>query len=88
MEPASAAVVVLDHYPDEEEVEEIAYLHLEDYTDGPAHARVEVIPKAPVWMEVGERDQINAHLRDGGKSCCVVVVYMREGEDEDSEDVD
>lgn len=70
----SAAVMVLDHIPDADEIEELALGHLEEFDADEAHATTEILYSPPPWMELCERDQIAAHLRDGGM--CVLVVYM------------
>lgn len=82
--------MVMDHVPDAEEVSELATFHLEDFPAEEAHATCEIVYTAPVWLELYEQDQMNAHLRDG--AACVLVIYMQEGaleeedEDEDEED--
>ena len=70
----SAAVMVLDHVPDEDEIEELALGHLDEFDAEDAHATTEILYSSPTWMDMCERDQIDAHLRDGG--VCVLVVYM------------
>lgn len=81
-----AAVMVLDYYPDDEEIEDLAYGALEDFTDENASAKTEVVYKAPEWMDIGEQDQINAFVRDGVKGTCVLVIYMSEGDFLDEEE--
>lgn len=79
-----AAVMVLDHVPDDDEIEELAVMHLEDFPAEEAHASCEVLEAAPTWLEAYEQDQMNAFLRDG--AACILVVYMIEGDGEDDED--
>lgn len=76
--------MVLDYVPDEDQIEEFVFTHLDDFPADEASARVEVLYAAPDWMGVADRDQISAHLRDGSK--CVLVIYMYEGTDEDEDD--
>lgn len=83
MADPTAAVMVLDHIPDEEEVEELAYMHLDDYPAEEATARVEIVYEPPTWLNISEQDQMSAHLRDGG--VCILVVYMTEGEPSDDD---
>lgn len=70
----SAAVMVLDHVPDEDELEEYAFAQLEELDDETAEAVVDLRKEAPDWMTLSEQDQINAHMRDG--SACVLVIYI------------
>lgn len=70
--------MVMDHVPDEDEVAELAEMHLEDFPADEAFAKCSIVYQAPDFLCVGERDQINAYLRDG--AVCVLVVYMEEGE--------
>lgn len=81
-----AAVMVLDYYPDDEEIEDLAYGALEDFTDEDASAKTEVVYRAPEWMDISEQDQINAFVRDGVKGTCILVVYMSEEHFEDDMD--
>lgn len=78
----SAAVMVLDHMPDDDEIEDLAYDRLEEFPAEEATATIDIVYKAPEWMSTAEQDQINAHMRDGG--VCIVVVYMSD-EEEDAE---
>lgn len=78
----SAAVMVLDHVPSDQEIEEIAYSHLEEFDADEATATFELVHKAPDWMNICEQDQINAYVRDQPRSI-ILVVYMVEGELED-----
>lgn len=77
--------MVLDHIPNEDEVEELALGHLEDFDAEEAHATIEILQKAPTWMDLCEQDQINAHMRDGG--ACVLVVYMSDDTEDDEVDL-
>lgn len=83
-----AAVVVVDHAPDEEELAELAYSSLEDFEAEDAVASIDVTDHAPAWLTTCEQDQVNAHLRDGRPNARCVIVYMRSGElgDDDPED--
>lgn len=87
-----AAVMVLDHVPDSDEVTELASLHLDEFPAEFAHATVEIVKDPPEWLDVHERDQMGAHLRDGGPDTCILVIYMQEAseeeldEDEDADD--
>lgn len=86
-----AAVLVRDHYPTDDEIDELTHMYLDDYPADYAKATSEVIRKAPDFMATCEQDQINAHLRDGGPRFHVLVVYMQEIEpfdDDDDEDYD
>lgn len=76
--------MVLDHIPDEDEIADYAAAHLEEFPADEAYARCSVMYKAPMFLEVGERDQINAHVRDG--AACILVIYMCEGDGADEED--
>lgn len=80
--------MVLDHYPSEEEVEELTYLHLDNFPADYAEANIEIVRKAPEFLTTCEQDQINAHLRDGGKTYHILVVYMEETEAFDDEEDD
>lgn len=75
----SAAVLVLDHTPSDDEMEDLAYYHLESSDIDEATATFEILTAAPDWMSVCERDQINAHMRDIPGAICFVI-YMMEGE--------
>jgi hypothetical protein len=79
-----AAVVVLDHVPDSEEVADLAAVHLEEFPAEEAFAKCQITYEAPDFLSIGERDQIGAYLRDG--SACVLVIYMSEGSCDDDED--
>lgn len=79
----SAAVMVLDHLPDEDEVEELALMHLEDFDAEEASATADIVYEAPEWLDVSEQDQINAFMRDGAE--CVLVIYMSDEPDEDAD---
>lgn len=83
MAKPTAAVMVLDHVPDREEVAELATLHLEEYPADEASASCEIVYTPPDWLEVYEQDQMAAYLRDG--AACILVIYMREGSIEDDE---
>ena len=77
-----AALIVLDHVPDEDEITDYAEMHLEEFEAEEAHASCEIMYSAPEWLEVHERDQFDAHIRDG--ATCILVIYMMEGcDDED-----
>lgn len=80
--------MVLDHYPDHDEVSELASYHLEDFPADEAHATVDIVHEPPDWLAVHERDQMAAHMRDGGPDCCVVIIYMQEGALEDDFEAD
>lgn len=75
----SATVMVLPHRPNEEEVDEYVYDHLETLDDDEVRATADIQYCAPDWMSISEQDQINAYLRDGG--VCVLVIYVVSGED-------
>ena len=78
----SAAVMVLDEMPSEEDIDEMIHEHLDAYDDEDnVEVSVDIIKKAPEWMDIGEQDQVNAHLRDGG--VCVLVLYITVFEDEE-----
>lgn len=80
--------MVLDHEPDSDEVSELAATHLEDFPAECAHATVELTREPPEWLEVHERDQMGAFLRDGGPDTCILVIYMQEADDDDMESDD
>lgn len=86
MVKAQAAIMVLDHMPDSDEIEDLAEKHLEDYPAEEAYATVELLHEAPDWLSVHEQDQMNAHLRDG--AACILVVYMQEGDGDCEEEED
>ena len=88
MTSSSAAVMVLDHYPSEAEVDELTQFHLEQFDADYAEATAQIVRKAPDFLCTSEQDQINAHIRDGGKNCYVLVVYMEETEPFDTDDED
>lgn len=71
----TAAVMVLDEFPSDEQVDEMIAEHLDafDEDDG-IEVSVDITEKAPDWMDIGEQDQVNAHMRDGG--VCVLVLYI------------
>lgn len=73
----AAALIVLDHEPDQDEVAAYAEYHLENFPADEAVARCELVYEPPAWVNVGEQDQLRAFLRDG--SSCILIVYMREG---------
>lgn len=77
--------MVLDEMPSDEDIDELVNAHLEtlDEDDG-IEISVDITDRAPDWMEIGEQDQVNAHLRDGG--ACVLVLYITELEDGYSDD--
>lgn len=83
----SAAVMVLDEMPSEEDIDEMIDAHLDTFGDDEGiSVSVDITDKAPDWMEIGEQDQVNAHMRDGG--VCVLVLYITVLEDGYSEDDD
>lgn len=82
----SAAVMVLDHYPSDDEVEELTYLHLDNFPTDYATATIEIVKKAPTFLSTCEQDQINAHVRDGGRAMHVLIVYMQESEPFDDDE--
>lgn len=83
----SAAVMVLDEMPSEEDIDDFIAAHLDTLDeDDNVEVSVDVSNKAPDWMDIGEQDQINAHLRDGG--VCVLVLYITVFEDEYTDDDD
>lgn len=80
--------MVLDHVPDAEEVTELASLHLEEFPADDAHASCEIVYEPPKWLDIHERDQMSAFIRDG--AACILVIYMQEGDlemDEDDEEL-
>lgn len=80
----SAAVMVLDEMPTEEDIEELVLAHLDTLDDDEdVSASIDIVYKAPEWMDVCEQDQVNAHLRDGG--ACVLVLYITVGAGEEDE---
>lgn len=71
----SAAVMVLDEIPTDEDIDELVAAHLDALDDDEGvEVSVDITEKAPEWMDIGEQDQVNAHLRDGG--VCVLVLYI------------
>ena len=83
----SAAVMVLDEMPSEEDIDEMIDAHLDTFGDDEGiSVSVDITDKAPDWMEIGEQDQVNAHMRDG--CVCVLVLYITVLEDGYSEDDD
>lgn len=71
----SAAVMVLDEMPSEEQIDEMIEEHVAAFDEEDnIEVSVDVSDKAPDWMDISEQDQINAHLRDGG--VCVLVLYI------------
>jgi hypothetical protein len=86
MTNSSAAVVVLNHYPTEDEVDEITYEHLEKFDADYATAVAQIVRIAPSFMSICEQDQINAFIRDGGPRTHILVVYMEEAEEPDEND--
>ena len=76
----SAAVMVLDEIPTDEDIEELVYAHLDAMDEDNVEATIDIIYTAPDWMSICEQDQINAHLRDGG--ACVLVLYLTIEEDD------
>lgn len=78
-----AAVMVLDHVPDSEELSDLATIHLEDFPSEEAHATCEIVYDPPEWLEVHERDQMSAFLRDG--AACILIIYMQAGRADDLE---
>ena len=78
----SAAIMVLDEMPSEEDIDNFVAEHLEALDDDDSiEISVDVTDRAPDWMDIGEQDQVNAHLRDGG--ACVLVLYITILEDDD-----
>jgi hypothetical protein len=83
----TAAVMVLDEMPTEEDLDELVCAHLDTLDeDDNIEISIDVSTKAPEWMDIGEQDQVNAHMRDGG--VCVVVLYVTILEDGYPEDDD
>lgn len=83
----SAAVMVLDEMPSDEDIDELVNAHLETLDDEDnIEISVDITKRAPEWMDIGEQDQVNAHLRDGG--VCVLVLYITILEDGYSEEDD
>lgn len=83
----SAAVMVLDEIPSEEDIDELVCAHLETLDeDDNIEVSVDIVKKAPEWMDIGEQDQVNAHMRDGG--VCVLVLYITILEDGYTEEDD
>ncbi len=83
-----AAVIVLPHKPDRDELAELAEFHLDEFPAAEAYATFEFMEQAPDWLELHEQDQMNAFMRDlnGG---CILVIYMKEGEyPDDDTDMD
>jgi hypothetical protein len=80
----SAAFMVLDSYPSEDEIDELVYAHLDEIDSDEVEASIDILDKAPDWLSICEQDQINAHLRDGG--VCVLVLYITVGESADDDD--
>ena len=79
--------MVLDEMPSEEDIDEMIDAHLDTFGDDEGiSVSVDITDKAPDWMEIGEQDQVNAHMRDGG--VCVLVLYITVLEDGYSEDDD
>jgi hypothetical protein len=70
--------MVLDHVPDSDEIEELAYLHLDDFPADEATAQVEILYSPPDWLNIAEQDQMGAYMRDG--AACILVIYMCEGD--------
>jgi hypothetical protein len=73
--------MVMDHVPDEDEIEELAYLHLDDFPADEATAQCEILYAPPDWLNIAEQDQMGAYIRDG--AACILVIYMCEGDYED-----
>jgi hypothetical protein len=80
-----AAIMVLDHLPDSDEVSEYAAYHLEEFEADEAYATCEIMYSPPSWLGVHEQDQMGAHLRDLPGSC-ILVIYMQEGDMEGDEE--
>lgn len=78
-----AAMVVLDHVPSDDEIEELAHYHLNDFPADEAHASCEIVYTPPTWLDIHEQDQFSAHLRDG--AACILIIYMAEGADADDD---
>ena len=76
MAEASAALIVLDHVPDQDEMADHAIASLEEFPADEANATCEVAYAAPAWLPMAERDQLDAFMRDG--AACILVVYMNE----------
>jgi len=84
-----AAVMVLPHVPEPDEIAEYASHHLEDFPAENAYATVEITKTPPDWLDLHEQDQMAAHLRDGGDEMCILVIYMQEDlEGDDGDDSD
>lgn len=83
---SQAAVMVMDHIPDEDEVADLAAMHLEDFPADEAYARCQLTDTAPDFLCVAERDQINAYMRDG--MACILVIYMSEGAGDEYDEID
>lgn len=83
-----AAVMVLPHTPEPDEIAEYASHHLEDFPAEDAFATIEITRTPPDWLDLYEQDQMSAHLRDGGPEACILIIYMQEDPDpgDDSED--
>lgn len=80
----SAAVMVLDHLPDDDEIDELADAHVESCEDEfITEIAAAIVYEAPDFMSMCERDQINAHLRDGG--ACVLVLYVTYADEDEVE---
>lgn len=80
----SAAVMVLDHHPTDEEIDELADAHVEECEDQfITEIAAAVVYEAPDFMSCSEQDQINAHLRDGG--ACVLVLYVTYSDEPDDD---
>lgn len=86
MASATAAIMVMDHIPDADEVSELAQIHLDDFPSDEAHASCEIVYEPPSWLDVHEQDQMSAFLRDG--AACILVIYMQEGALESADDDD
>jgi hypothetical protein len=78
-----AALMVLDHVPDEDEVTQYAAHHLEDFPADEAFATIEITTDVPTWLSICEQDQMSAFLRDG--AVCILIIYMQEGSVEEDE---
>lgn len=79
--------MVLDEMPSEEDIDEMVNAQLDDYDDDESiSVSVDITYKAPDWMDIGEQDQVNAHMRDGG--VCVLVLYITVLEDDQADDDD
>lgn len=78
--------MVLDHYPTDDEVDELTGYHLEQFPAEYAEATSQIVRRAPDFLCTSEQDQMNAFIRDGGRTYCILVVYMEECEPFDTDE--